>query len=172
MSSSSRTSREFAVSPRTRRVAIGLGSAALTLVPTLIVMNQWLMRKAGEEPKTSAWSIIPGALIVGWGAIYSGVAQRLVLDSSVRTVSWVTTIHGFPYKEETWAWKDVTAIEVVSKSAGRSRGRCAVAVGPKGERVVYDYFHRTTPLEIGEMAGIIGVDVIDRIQEAKAKDRA
>jgi hypothetical protein len=93
---------------------------------------------------------------------YSTIIQRVAVDSTARTITWVTTVLGFRYEVETWAWTDVTAIEVVPNSRVRSQGRRADAVGTQGRRVVQQYFHHSPPREIEDMAREMGVQVIEK----------
>jgi hypothetical protein len=153
------------------KAAFGFLVATFALVPTVIVAAQWLTRGSGPEPQTSAWSIVPGALIVLWGITFAMRRERLVVDAKARTLAWVTTAFGFPYRVTTWPWSEVRDLQVAVNSGLRSAGRRADACGPQRRRTVFHYFHSSPPQEVVQLAKVLGVPLIDERKRHSRQER-
>jgi hypothetical protein len=159
------TSFEFCTessSSRGFRMAFGLFVAALAGAASMITAVQWLARQAGEELKTSPWAIVPGVLIVAWGATVGTKKERVVVDPKARTLAWIVTAFGIPYRVVKRAWSDVTEIQVLPNSRLQSRGWRADVTGPLGRITVFHYFHRRPPKEIVELAKLLGVPLTEK----------
>jgi hypothetical protein len=153
------------------KAAFGFLVATCALVPTAIVAAQWITRGAGPEPQTSAWSIVPGALIVLWGITVAMRRERVVVDTKARTLAWVTTAFGFPYRVTTWPWGEVRDLQVVVNNSLRSAGRRADACGPQRRRTVFHYFHSSPPQEVVQLAKLLGVPLIDQRERHARQQR-
>jgi hypothetical protein len=143
-------------------VAFGVFVVAVALVPTTIVVAQWLSWHPGDPPlHTAPESAIFGAALGLWGVLVATRHCRVTVDADARTMTWTMFAFGRAYRKVTWPFSDVTSIEIVSNGGVRPSGCSALASGPRGTRALITYFHgrHSPPRAVGDTARLVGIQL-------------
>ena len=144
------------------RTAFGLLVFLGAGIPTAIVALQWLAPTAGRAPLTDPWAIVPGTLIMMWGAWAAAARERVTVDEYARTLRWTRSIFRLTLSTTVWQREDIETIRVHENNAGlRSGGYGADVTGAKGTRELLDYFHSPHPLpeELRETSRLLGMTI-------------
>jgi hypothetical protein len=150
-----------------RKLAVAFGAfvAVVALIPTCIVLVQALTWREGDASlPTAPEGAVFGALLALWGVLVATRHERVTVDAKSRKLTWTKFAFGRAYRKVTWAFDDVTAIEIVESNSVKPQGCSAVASGPRGTRELVAYFHsrHAPPSALRETARALGIQITTR----------
>ena len=151
----------YETEPRKVVIAFGVLIVCSALVPTLIVLVQFLSWSEGDPPlHTNPASIVPGLLLALWGGWLATHHRRVSVDRHARSLTWISYAFGLRLRSVRWQASDIVGIRVAKNGGVKPSGYCALVTGPLGTRTLLSYFHGgSAPSNIYKTARLLGIKI-------------